>query len=1176
MLAAVERAPRGGRDGARRRRAADRRRARRRLLHGADDHRGRRRSTPRSPAPSCSARSRTLHRVAGFEEALAAGERLAVRADRGDLDARASTARRSSSRASQPASRRSTAPTYGSRAAHAVRRRAAVRQRLARGRHRGARRLLRLEDRLHQPRSRARSEPTAAQRRRPDSRRAAGSRAGAGQERARARPGTRCSPTRSPRRARPACSTRSSSRPTPTRSPRSRDHYGAEVPVPAAGRARRPTRRRTSSGSSTRSATLDAGGPALRALRAAAADQPVPRRRRRSGAPRAAARARRRRRLAPRGRAVPRSTRARCGWCDGDDLMPPLLAQPGDGVPVALAPVPGAARGLRPELEPRDRLDARRSRAAATIAGERVVAVPDRRAEGFSIDYPTTGCWPSASSSRRGQLPGDRAAPMPAQPSPMTTCATSRRPSSTASATLDGDPAARAAAFADACRLNVLYMIAARRLGPHRHELQLARHRLPGSTSRCCGDERPLLLLQGPRRAGALRGADRRSGGSTSSRSTSCAASDGLPGHPDVAATPEVVTNTGSLGMGDLEGARGSCSPTAWPAAQGRVFVLTGDGELQEGQFWESLQPAANRGLRRDHRDRRPQQDPVGHLGRARSATSATSRRSCARSAGRSRAATATTSARSRRRSRGSRRDAERPEARDRRHDEGRRASRSWSRTSLPPRPTRRSTTTTSARRRRRSTSARSASCSARLNERLDAARRRRRSSSSGRADAAGAPAPPPSPQRLVAAYGEALVEQARARAARSSRSTPTCVKDTGLIAFRERFPERFFECGIAEQDMVSQAGAMALAGAAPGRPLLRLLPLDPAERADLQQRHRGDEGHLRRARSPGSSPAGPGHSHQSVRDISALGAVPGMALIEPCSRARVARGGRLGGEQRAGLRLHPPRQRRRGRSGFEPPAVEALVAGRGTVLRPGRDVALRRRRAGDAVAGVARGRAARGGRGRGRRRLAAVAARRRRRMAGGGCERRADRHASTTTTSPAARATRSSRRSPRMRPRPAGAALGVEEVPGCGENNEVLRAHRLDGDSVAERVRATPACPDRAHDARPLLGHRRDAADDGAGRRLRPRGGGPRGLRREPDFAALQTAGLTDHQIAVRRDRARAAAEPSLETVAAFLRSYERHLPDRLRWRQGRVLPGVLEILDDLDGARGRPSRCC
>ena len=30
---------------------------------------------------------------------------------------------------------------------------------------------------------------------------------------------------------------------------------------------------------------------------------------------------------------------------------------------------------------------------------------------------------------------------------------------------------------------------------------------------------------------------------------------------------------------------------------EGRVFVLTGDGELQEGQFWESLGPTANGGF---------------------------------------------------------------------------------------------------------------------------------------------------------------------------------------------------------------------------------------------------------------------------------------------------------------------------------------------------------------------------------------------------------------------------------------------------------------------------------------------------------------------------------------------------------------------------------------------------
>ena len=38
-------------------------------------------------------------------------------------------------------------------------------------------------------------------------------------------------------------------------------------------------------------------------------------------------------------------------------------------------------------------------------------------------------------------------------------------------------------------------------------------------------------------------------------------------------------------------------APTASTGRGGRIFVLTGDGELQEGQIWESLQPTANGGF---------------------------------------------------------------------------------------------------------------------------------------------------------------------------------------------------------------------------------------------------------------------------------------------------------------------------------------------------------------------------------------------------------------------------------------------------------------------------------------------------------------------------------------------------------------------------------------------------
>src|SRR5688572_18637631 len=69
----------------------------------------------------------------------------------------------------------------------------------------------------------------------------------------------------------------------------------------------------------------------------------------------------------------------------------------------------------------------------------------------------------------------------------------------------------------------------------------------------------------------------------------------GLPGHPHIE-TPYVQANTGSLGMG-ISKAKGIVLANRLAGVERRVFVLTGDGELQEGQFWESLSSAANRGL---------------------------------------------------------------------------------------------------------------------------------------------------------------------------------------------------------------------------------------------------------------------------------------------------------------------------------------------------------------------------------------------------------------------------------------------------------------------------------------------------------------------------------------------------------------------------------------------------
>lgn len=69
-----------------------------------------------------------------------------------------------------------------------------------------------------------------------------------------------------------------------------------------------------------------------------------------------------------------------------------------------------------------------------------------------------------------------------------------------------------------------------------------------------------------------------------------------LNGHPDRNKVPGVEANTGTLGHG-LPVAAGAALAAKMDRAGWRVFVLTGDGELQEGSNWEAAMAAAHHGL---------------------------------------------------------------------------------------------------------------------------------------------------------------------------------------------------------------------------------------------------------------------------------------------------------------------------------------------------------------------------------------------------------------------------------------------------------------------------------------------------------------------------------------------------------------------------------------------------
>jgi len=352
---------------------------------------------------------------------------------------------------------------------------------------------------------------------------------------------------------------------------------------------------------------------------------------------------------------------------------------------------------------------------------------------------------------------------------------------------------------------------------------------------------------------------------------------DGLPGHPDIG-TPGIFTNTGSLGMG-VSKAKGMVFANRHRKLNGRVFVLTGDGELQEGQFWESLASAVNYGLKEitviiDHN--KLQSDTfvknVSDLGDLEGKLRSFGWR-VERCDGNDINALASTIE--------SLRGESRPQVIIADTVKGKGVS-FMEHTSLD----------SDVAMYRFHSGAPDASSyrkaaqeiMSRLQQELaDVGIEGLNVETSEREAVA-----PPSEnaQRLIPAYTRALLAQAE-KNPNLVVLDADLILDTGLIPFRERHPDRFIECGIAEQDMVSIAGGMALRGLLPiVHSFACFLSARPNEQIYNNMTENTKVIYV--GSLAGVVPGGPGHSHQAVRDISALAAMPDMTLVEPSCEAEV------------------------------------------------------------------------------------------------------------------------------------------------------------------------------------------------------------------------------------------------------------------------------------------------
>jgi len=349
----------------------------------------------------------------------------------------------------------------------------------------------------------------------------------------------------------------------------------------------------------------------------------------------------------------------------------------------------------------------------------------------------------------------------------------------------------------------------------------------------------------------------------------------GLPGHPDVR-TPYMHANTGSLGMG-ISKAKGMIRANRLRRRVQSVTVMTGDGELQEGQFWESLQSASNENMAELTVviDRNLIQSDtwvadvsdLGDLPRKLESfgwwvTTVDGHDPHAIAGAFASAAGAR----------------EQPKVLIAKTCKGFGVG-FMSKMDQPfyryhsgaPTP-----------------DEYLAACQeigARVDSRLvenGVAPLDLRSVPRPASAAAGAGA-----QHLVRAYGRAL------RAVGEERPDVVVLDadllvDCGLTEFRTAYPERFFECGIAEQDMVSQAGGMALSGLTP---IVHSFASFLTARANEQIYNNATEGTkvIYVGSLAGIVPGMPGHSHQAVRDVASMAGIPAFTAIEPCNEDETA-----------------------------------------------------------------------------------------------------------------------------------------------------------------------------------------------------------------------------------------------------------------------------------------------
>ncbi|MFE2937943.1 transketolase family protein [Streptomyces sp. NPDC059255] len=162
-------------------------------------------------------------------------------------------------------------------------------------------------------------------------------------------------------------------------------------------------------------------------------------------------------------------------------------------------------------------------------------------------------------------------------------------------------------------------------------------------------------------------------------------------------------------------------------------------------------------------------------------------------------------------------------------------------------------------------------------------------------------------------------------------------VGSSNLVGFREEFPTRLINVGIAEQDLVGVSAGLANAGFIPfasaAAPFLTGRALEQIK-ADIAYTHRHV---VLCGQSPGMAYGELGPTHHSIEDLSWMRAIPGLDIIVPADPSQTRSAVRWAAGSGRPTYIRVPR--------FKVPAVTPDDApfepGRAVRLREGTDVTL-------------------------------------------------------------------------------------------------------------------------------------------------------------------------------------------------------------------------------------------